>query len=495
MTAAGRLASAAFVDQDGALLEDHDDVLPVARLVESAAGDPSALLASLAVHAVPPGAADRIVQRLAPAVAGSDAWSEAVAADRRRAERFQRAVALLEEALRPLGDGVALASSELGPLWWRDVDVLVSPELLADADEALRAAGFLPLDPLLVWLGRTGGARRYAAMDAEPLCRVELSVQLHERGPAAEEAIARARRPAGDGLPRLAAVDRLDKQAAKIVAGRRATLRGVLELAALRDELGSGPTALARRRYLVWTLARARNVRRRLARRLRARRLVVAFSGIDGSGKSTQAARLADSLMRVDVPAVAVWGRIGFSGSPLLTAAARLGRRVLPAGSHSAQRARAQGTGGAAPLTRRGPIGWTWALGVTIAYLRVVRAGVRRGRGRVVVLDRGLPDALIDLEKGFAGELRLGMHRRLIRRLAPRADVTFYLRLSGSAAHERKRDLFAPSVLESYAERFDQVASELGAVLVDAERPAEEIARDVLRAVAELAWRTPTQDA
>jgi thymidylate kinase len=223
--------------------------------------------------------------------------------------------------------------------------------------------------------------------------------------------------------------------------------------------------------------------------------LVVAFSGIDGSGKSTQAARLADSLMRVDVPAIAVWGRIGFTGTPLLSAAARVGRRVLPAGSHSGLRARATGAGGAVPLTRRGPIGWSWALAMTVAYLRVVRAGVRRGRGQVVVLDRGLPDALVDLEKGFGGALRLGLHRRLIRRLGPQADVTYYLRLPGSAAYERKRDLFAESVLQSYAERLDRLAPELEAVVVDAERPAEEIARDVLRAVAELAWRTRTQDA
>ena len=510
MKAATPLPSIAFVDPDGVLLEDREEVRAVERLVGRAAGDASALITSLGRHAIPCAAADRIVQRTAPTIAGSDAWRAAVAADRRRAQRMRRAASLVEEALEPLGDSVALSSSPLGPLWWRDIDVLVRPDRLTDAEEALRAAGFLALDPLLAYLGRDSDARRYAAMDgAEPLSPVELSVRLHDRGPAGEEVIARARRPVGGGLPRVPAIDHLHRQASKIAAGRRATVRGVLELAAVREEPHLAPASavvgVALRRAarverrldgvrdartlvawpsLVWPLARIRNGRRRLGRLLRGRSLVVALSGIDGSGKSTQAARLADSLARAGVPAATVWGRIGFSGSPLLGAAARAARRVLPAGSHSAQRARAQGTGGAAPLTRRGPVGWTWALAVTMAYLRQVRAGIRRGRGRVVILDRALPDALVDLEKGFAGELHLALHRRLIRRLVPRADVTFYLRISGSAAHERKRDLFTASVLQSYAERFDQLAPELGAVVIDAERPAAEIALDLLRTVA-----------
>ncbi len=509
------LPRAPFVDPDGVLVEGHEHIRAVECLVEWAAGDASALLASLARQCVPCAAADRIVERLAPSIGGSDAWREAVAADRLRAERMSRAIGLVEEALDPVKQAVALTSSPLGPLWSSDVDVLVLRDRLPEVEGALRAAGFLWLGPLLAHLGHRGGAHRYVVMDgAEPLASVELSIRLHDRGPNADEVIARAWRPPNGGLPRVAASDRLHRQASKITAGRRATVRGVLELAALRVELqrtpARGAVAAALRRSgrlerrldarrgasgLVlrpspaWFLARIRNARQRLDRLLRGRRLVVAFSGIDGSGKSTQVARLADSLKRAGVPTVAVWSRIGFSGSPLLSAAARAGRRVLPAGSHSAQRARAQGTGGAASLTRRGPIGWSWALAVTLAYLRPVRAGVRRARGRVIILDRGLPDALVDLEKGFSGKLDLSLHRWLIHRLAPRADVIFYLRMSGAAAYERKRDLFTASVLQSYAERLDQLAPRLRAVVLDAERPAGELAIDLLRIVAEVGWR------
>ncbi len=459
------------------------------RLVERAGTDAKALLAELERHGIPPTATADAVARLAPVITEDEAWRAAVTADRAREQRMGRALAVVEHALGPVADAVTISRSPLGAAWGRDVDVLVRSGRLADAEAALLSAGFPSIDPLLARLGIADAGLRYAVIDgADALTSVELTATK--------------------------TTDRLRRQAAKAAAARRPAARHALELAALAQERGadevravavvalrrcarlerdlgvSGPaTELARglapRPNLAWPRARLDNLGLRLGR-LRARRLVVAFSGIDGSGKSTQAALLGSALERLGVPATTVWGRIGFSGSRLLDNVAGLVRRFLPAGSHSAQRARAEGLdagAGKQPLTRRGPLGWSWALAVTLEYLRQVRGQIRRARGRVVVLDRTLSDALVDLEQGFGGELRLGLHRRLVQRLAPRADIIFYLRISGAAAVARKDDFFAANVLQAYADRLDALAPSLGAVVVDAERPPEEIAHDALLAV------------
>jgi thymidylate kinase len=457
---------------------------PLEALVARHRTDAGGLLVALRRHGVPPAA----VADLTSELDHDESWREAVAADRARGERMERAVAAVEAALAPLAGGVEVLRSPLGAAWGRDVDVVVSHGRLEDAEAALRTRGWPSLDPLLTAIGRGDArCRRYAVIEGgEALASVELRTG--------------------------ATPDRLRRLGAKGAAARRPTVRAALELAALAEERGarevrraaplalrrcarlerelgaSGPmTELARglppRPNLAWPRARLTHLPLR-ASRLRAERLVVSFSGIDGSGKSTQAALLRESLDRLGVPAAAVWGRVGFSSSRLLSGVTDAIRRFLPSGSHSAQRARAEGSGGGEqPLTRRGPVGWSWALAVTVEYLRQVRAGVRRRRGHVVVLDRGLPDALVDLEQGFGGSLGLGLHRRLVRRFTPRADVMFYLRISGAAAVARKDDFFAASVLQGYADRLDALAPPLGAVVVDAEQPLAELAHEILRAV------------
>lgn len=504
--------TASFVDPaSGQVRPGNAAVAPLEQLVVGAGDDVGRLLAALRGHGVPPAGVSDLVAGLAPAAAGTTAFREAVVRSREKSERLRRAGELTEAALSPLGNGVALTGSSLGAAWSGDVDVFIRADAVGDAQAELLAAGFLDLNPLLARLGReTAGVRRFcAAGGGELLGKVELCLRLHDDGPSAAPAVARAVSPAPGVLPRLTPRDLALRRCGKIAAQRRVTVRDVLELEALREEregleharvvrvAARRCAALAeslagsrdRRRRpgasAVWVTARARGVRREARRALRSDRLLVAFSGIDGSGKSTQAALLTESLGRASIPATATWARIGFSGSPLLSRMVRLGQRVLPAGSHSAQRVRASGGGHVTPLTRRGALGWSWALAVTLQYLRSARRAARGPRGTVIVFDRALPDALVDLEQGFGGALDLRLQRRLVARLSPRPHVIFNLRLSGAAAHARKPDMFVPEVLERYARRYETVLPILGETIVlDAERPPDELASEVLRIVA-----------
>jgi len=509
--------TASFVDERGELRPGHPAVAPVERLIRDCADRPERLVAALARHGVPAAAVASMAARLAPAAVATEEWRAAVQRTRAKGERLQAVAALTEFALAPVADRVALPSSAFGFAWSSDVDVLVPAEALAAAQERLRAAGFLDVEPLLARLGRADpDVRRFGAVaEGEVLGSVELCLRLHDFGPPAGGAVARASAPAGGGVRRLTAADGSRRRCAKVASRRRVILRDVLELAALRETAGALPrrweVAIAARRCARlasrmlegggeapsgrawpapttgWVRARVDHTRKRLVRGLRPRRLLVAYTGIDGSGKSTQAATMVALLGRVSIPATAVWTRVGFGGSPLIAAAARIGQRLLPAGSHSAQRARATAAepAGPVPLTRRGPLGWGWSMAVVIDYL--VRAGlaVRGAPGTVVVLDRALTDALVDLEQGFGGTLDLRPHRRLLERFAPKPDVIFHLRLTGAAAHARKDDLFAAEVLERYAARFDaMLAGRDGVVVLDAETDPDQLALAALRTVA-----------
>ena len=221
-------------------------------------------------------------------------------------------------ALLPVADRVALPPSTLGPLWVHDVDVLVHSGALEEVSRALEDADFLDVNALLARIGRvTPSVRRFGATDAhDVLASVELCTRIHPLGPSADAAVERAVE-LGSGLPRLADRDAAVRRCIKVAAARRVTARGALELLALVERLPevprdpdvavafrrcaelerrlAGPGALTEvaahlpravnRRYLPM---RANGARRALRRRVRPRRLRIAFSGIAGAGKSTQ---------------------------------------------------------------------------------------------------------------------------------------------------------------------------------------------------------------
>ena len=288
-------------------------------------------MALLRRHGVPAAVLDPLVAGLA----ADDAWRDAVAADLARADRIAQAAALLDAALEGV-EGVALAGDQLGPPWTSELHVLASHDALGAAAAALEAAGFVRTDRLLA---RAGTPLRYAIVrDGRVLTAVELSANLWPGGPRADDAVRRAER--SQGLPRLLARDAAARRVAILEGAQRPTAGGAVELAALVDAgLAAAGTQLVHR----YTAA-AHDLeagRRRSVPGPRARRqLRVAFCGIDGSGKSTQARLLTENLTRAGVPASATWTRIGNGASAPVTALARLAQRVLPRGTHSFQAVR-----------------------------------------------------------------------------------------------------------------------------------------------------------
>jgi thymidylate kinase len=402
--------------------------------------------------------------------------SEDATAREQAAEIVMRA---LDDLLQPDG----LRRSVLGPAWSRDLDVHVS----ASPDPArLAGLGWIKLDGLLRSLGHRGEGRWAVVHDGAVLALADFTLDpppdpvtsvlarcIRRREVRAREVLElRALLRAGKTLPE-------DHPVLAVAAGVEAGLGGDL-LATWR----TGPPLAA---PAALPMPAASGLARRLRRfgsRLRRRpRVVVAISGIDGAGKSTLATLMARDLRRAALPVTIVWTRPGMALG-WLGELGRAGKRLLGEGGATGVERIGGGEGAEALASRRGVLGWTWSLLVVVAFIRNARRAYRLGRG-ILLYDRHVLDALVTLDVVYEG-VRLGLHRALIRRLVPRADLTLLSTVPPATALARKPDdMFVESVMERQADRYSVLKHEAIALTeLDGTRPAKELAAEAFRLVA-----------
>ena len=393
-----------------------------------------------------------------------------------------------------------------------DVDVVTAPGRTHDVARVLRDAGLSPApqdDGRVMWRSFAGDG---VVIDVMP-ARAWPSYY-----PSLERVLERAR-DENAPLPVAAAGDRLLIRAAELVGGRpvdhiarkvrpllvepgaREELREVAAaehaaplaeliagVDALERDAGPGPLPFAR----AAAVAR-RSPQARAALRIRAGRvvgrvdrppppegawpgggLVVALSGMDGSGKSTAALELVARLEEQGRPAMVSWSRLA-AENELLDLIAKPVRRILRRkGSTAAPEATAgfgtdtrgdvaaasDGPGDAPARSGGGPVESVWVAIVAAMNARTARRTARLARdGVIVVCDRWLTDALVDLE------LRYGHHRAaawILRRATPRADLAALLEIDAATSVARKPGDHAPAVLERMAALYADAAAELG---------------------------------
>lgn len=337
--------------------------------------------------------------------------------DATRADRH-RCLDLLRETLPDCLDDDALTVSPLGIGWTEVFEVRTRRPI--DASRLL-AAGWYPLDALLGGDRRPSGVNRRWAV-------------VHD----------------GRVLGGVRFVDTPSDPVSSVLAGCRerseVRLRDVLELRALSLAGASFPAAspvltaaaavesgLGGRSLAAWATGRTEMPPVRLGTR---RRFVVAISGVDGSGKSTLRAALAESLDRAGLPVSTVWVRPGMGLGPLAAIAMRL-KRLLRQDTAPGVRAMAD-PAATRPTSRRGAIGYVWSLLVSISFLVGVWRQHRAAHG-VVLYDRHLVDALATLDFAYEG-VDLRLQRSLVRALLPRADVRLYLDVGVDVSVSRKPD-------------------------------------------------------
>lgn len=285
------------------------------------------------------------------------------------------------------------------------------------------------------------------------------------------------------------ALDVLDGLLAGQPPGRRARAAALAELSS-----ASARPRLARAR--AW-----RHVLRRPTGHL------IAVSGLDGSGKSTQVAALTEQLAALGHETVSVWTRLGNEAwldrvaLPVKGLLARLTGRPWETRVPAAEPVVAGGTDRRAayePAELDEPGGvWrravrdAWALFVAVANgvaHRRATAGHLRA-GRVVVCDRYVLDSTVHLRYRYAPHRSLSLHAAVLRWLSPTPTHTILLAITGTTAWRRKQDHYVERQLRLQATLYEQEWRRCGAHRLDGTATREELCART----AEGAWRAMRQ--
>ncbi len=202
----------------------------------------------------------------------------------------------------------------------------------------------------------------------------------------------------------------------------------------------------------------------------RRRGYLVAFSGVDGSGKSTQIKLLEDSLRKSGTRVIRIRNRWRpLVSLPLLVVLRRLGyvRVHLAGGVYIVE----------TMFPRGSRLASLWCIFTQIE--NVVKAAPKLFLplvlGKAVISDRYVLDMLVDGMAGLhdgPGRMRLGFQ---LLRILPRPDKAFLMDVDPEVAFSRKPDL---PHLSDYVERmglYHKLGKNLGVTFVDGRASPDEI--------------------
>ncbi len=217
---------------------------------------------------------------------------------------------------------------------------------------------------------------------------------------------------------------------------------------------------------------------------------VVAFSGLDGSGKSSQVRALTSMLEQLDAAVVAEWKPLGHNAS--IRVIRRATKRIFAAfrGLDATQLDQLKRPGrsliaGANPALlggRQNPLlTHIWATTVCLASAGHYRMVTLRhaGSGRLIVFDRFALDTSAQLRFFYGPEHRFGLQRTLIRMLCPTPIGAWLLDVPGEVALARKPEQYDLAQLKQQETLLREEAGRLGVTRVDGTRPMSELCQDI----------------
>ncbi len=227
--------------------------------------------------------------------------------------------------------------------------------------------------------------------------------------------------------------------------------------------------------------------------------LLVAISGVDGSGKSLHVERLRGAFETCDLRVKCIWAR-GASSKGVGTVL-RAGKNVLASTSRDetptpeavAEAARAHGAAGRGEAARfaerqrrlRHPIA-RWAFSVVyaldLAWPYVVRARAYVLTGHVTICDRYIYDALVDYAL-FTGTSPSNppLALNILRAMVPRPRAAFVLDVDPAEALRRKPEEGGTAHLEAGRAMFLEIAESHRLDLMRADASADDVQRTIAR--------------
>jgi thymidylate kinase len=403
----------------------------------------------------------------------------------------------------------------------RDLDLLVSEEQARRLPEVLAKHGFLPRGPKVP--PRRSAGKQWVLIEGCSALAVDLNPVRRWGLPAAQERALMADAVPVEGFRHLA---RPSPHHMILIMARRLATGGLSpgRLGKLTAAVGQDPLAWeqAQERAMAWGVRAALPVLRRMyeggppptrAERARAlaevtkaagvggavaraggklaaalprRARVVGFSGLDGSGKSSQIRALTSLLEQLDVAVVAEWKPLGHNASIRTT------RRVI---KHAYARLRGLDArqldqlkkpgrsliAGANPALLGGrqnaAVTHIWSTVVCLASAGHYRMVTLRhtGSGRLVLFDRFALDTTAQLRFFYGPDHRFGLQRTLVRILCPAPIAAWLLEVPGEVALARKPEQYDLPQLKQQESLLRQEADRLGVTRLDGTRPMTEL--------------------
>jgi thymidylate kinase len=208
------------------------------------------------------------------------------------------------------------------------------------------------------------------------------------------------------------------------------------------------------------------------------RALLVALSGIDGAGKSSQARWLAESLTALGAEVDVVWNNL--LGNRALDYLAATPKALLRlAGRPSEPMARYEDAVPAIAPAASSVVHRGWSTVVTFANAveQQVMAWRSFGRGRAIVFDRSPLDLAVRMHVLYRSNAEA--QRRLIQLAAPRPDLAFLLDIPAEVSLARKSDIWSAAQLAEQTQLYSTLAPRFGVRRIDGQRPPDEIAAEI----------------
>jgi thymidylate kinase len=211
---------------------------------------------------------------------------------------------------------------------------------------------------------------------------------------------------------------------------------------------------------------------------------VIAISGLDGSGKSTQVEALVDTLTKLGYPTVTVWTSLvahpslGRVAAPLR---ALFGHRRHPEGVEELWPPAGEDEDRLTQIRESRPLlqlAWVTFVATTNAWWQTRAVRPHLLRGRIVICDRYTLDSIVHLRYRYGEQRRYRVQRAIIRMLSPRPLRAYLLDVPPDTARARRREYtLAQNELRARLYREEYVG--LDVKRLDGERAKDDLAREI----------------